>query len=265
MYTVDEKQIDLVDYDWKYLAILDSARYDYFMEIYKEFFVKETPKLAITSTLSTPDFLKNFENKNCSDIIYLNTVVKFDEWLPKHNMYKVIHVWDIDWNKQLGTTSSESVNKRFFEQYQNHSDKRFVLHYMQPHTPFVSIGGEPTETKEQHVSNVSKRELSDTIKKYIEQHLSQTQSWSIKKWFHIQPKIVMERYYIEHGTEGIIEAYKNEIRLGLTCILDAMKQTKGKWVITADHGVTVGERGMFGLCHIDTKEIREVPWLEVTV
>ena len=266
-YLIEGKETDLVDSAWKYLAILDAARYDYFKEVYNSHINKVgTLKMAESNTLSTPDWLQNFKDKDCKDIIYLNTVIKFDHWLPKHNMFKVYHLWDTHWDKDLGTIHSKSVNEVFLKEYKKHPDKRFVLHYMQPHGPYITLGGQPTETKEQHV--VGERHIPKkkrVLRDYIAGHLSESQAWTLKKYLHIKPGIPIESHYRKYGKEGVIEAYKNEIKMGLSYIVALMEKTKGKWLITADHGVTVGEKGRFGLCYIDTKEVREVPWLEVTV
>ena len=265
MYIVDGKQIDLVDYDWKYLAILDASRYDYFMDVYRKVFPDAVPKKAITTTLSTPQFMKNFENKDCHDIVYLNTVVKFDAWLPKQNMFKVVHVWDLDWSNNIGNIHPKSVNERFFSQYRSRPDKRFVLHYMQPHPPHISIGGNPADRKENHVGNFS----MDFKTKYFSQYTV----WSFKKILHIKPTLPLEICYRNHGKQGVIQAYKDDIILGLEYVKMAMKKSPGKWVITADHGMTVTEKD-YGLCGNDLgykklpniKELVEtVPWMEVTV
>jgi len=265
-YLIDGKEIDLIGSDWKYLAILDAARYDYFKEVWIKMKLGGTLKLAKSNTLSTPAWIQNFKDKDCKDIIYFNTVIKFDYWLPKHNMFKVHHLWDTHWDKELGTIHPKSVNEKFLEEYKKHPDKRFVLHYMQPHGPHITIGGQPSETKEQHVMDeryVPKEKK--LLRDYISGHLSESQAWTIKKYLHIKSGIPIEAHYRKFGKEGVIEVYKNEIKLGLSYVVDLMEKTKGKWLITADHGVTVGEKGRFGLCYIDTKEVREVPWLEVTI
>jgi len=266
-YTINDREIDLVDSNWKYLALLDASRYDYFKEVYKPFIKNGKLSLAESNTLSTPEWLqKNFKNRDCSDIIYLNTVIKFDHWLPNHNFFKVIHIWDLGWSNTLGTIHPLEVNKWFYKMHKEYPNKRFILHYMQPHGPHITIGGQPTETKEQHV--VGERHIPKKkrfIRDFISGHLSETQAWTIKKYLNIKSGIPLEAYYREFGKDGVIEVYKNEIKLGLEYVTKAMKESKGKWLITADHGVTVGEKGRFGLCYINTKEVREVPWLEVTV
>ena len=265
MYLVDGKEIDLVKYDWKYLAILDATRYDYFMDVIKEFQFKETPKPAITTSLSTPQFMKNFENRDCSNIIYLNTVIKFDTWLPKHNFFKVVHVWDLDWSEELGTIHPNSVNKRFLEEYLQNPEKRFILHYMQPHPPHISIGGNPADKKENHTG--------DFTIDFKTKHFSQYTIWDIKKHLHIKPVIPLEICYRKYGKEGVVKAYKDDLRIGLTHILEVMKEHLGKWVITADHGMTITEKD-YGLCGNElgykkipdiNKIVEKVPWLEVVI
>ena len=74
-YLIDNKQIDIMKEDWKYLVILDAARYDYFKEIYKEILGDVgCLKKAESSSLDTVRWQKE-TLKNCEDIVYINTII----------------------------------------------------------------------------------------------------------------------------------------------------------------------------------------------
>jgi len=257
-YIINNKRIDILKQDWKYFALIDGTRYDYFKEVYKEILGDKGYLLkAKCTSLGTPRWQKE-TFKNCEDIIYLNTTINFDNRFPTHTFFKVVNVWKKGWSKEFGTTPAKAVNDAFIEQVKKHHDKRFIIHYMQPHTPFVTIGGQPSNTIKKHL------ELERTENhKYLSNLMSESTAWTIKKWLGKKPNLPIEKYFMEHGKQGLIDVYKNEIRLVLTHAKKLIDAYPGKWLLTADHGVRVGEKGRFGQCHIDVKEVREVPWMVI--
>jgi len=257
-YEIGYKKFDILKEDWKYLAILDGCRYDYFKEVYKEI-LGEVGYLqkARCSSLDTIQWQKD-TFKNCKDVIYLNTTINFDYRFETNTFFKVVHVWKNGWSSELGTTPAKAVNKAFLKEFAKHPTNRFLIHYMQPHTPFVTIGGQPSNTIEKH-QNMERTEPH----KYVSNLISESTAWTIKKWLRRKPNLPIEKYFMEHGKQGLIGVYKNEIRLVLTYAKKLIDSYPGKWILTADHGVRVGEKGRFGQCHIDVKEVREVPWMVI--
>jgi len=261
-YIINDKQIDILKEDWKYLVIVDGARYDYFKEVYKEILgIKGNLKKAKCTSLGTPRWMKEtFENKDCKDIIILTTSINFDYRLPNHTFFKAVKVWEKGWAKELGTTPPKAVNDAFLKEVKKYPNKRFIIHYMQPHTPYVTIGGQPSNTIDKHL----KEERTENHK-YISNLISERTAWTIKKWLGKKPNLPIEEYFMKYGKQGLIDVYKNELRNVLTYVKHLINSNKGKWIITADHGVRVGEKGRFGQCHVNVKEVYEVPWLEINV
>jgi len=259
-YIIDEKEVDVIDSNWKYFVILDGCRYDYFKDVYKEILGNMgNLQKARSSSLGTPGWLRGtFMNRDCKDIILLTTLVKFNLKLPEHTLFKAVNVWKKGWSDSLGTTPPNAVNRAFLEEVRQHPEKRFIIHYQQPHTPYITIGGEPSNSIAQYFN-------TDEVKKHkkLLNLIPQSVAWTIKKWLKKSPGLPIESYYRLHGKKGLIIVYKNEIRGVLTYVKKLIDSYPGKWIITADHGVTVGERGRYGQCHIDIKEVREVPWLEL--
>ncbi|MFB6294786.1 MAG: hypothetical protein ABEI97_03435 [Candidatus Nanohaloarchaea archaeon] len=132
--------IDIVEEDWDNLIVLDACRYDTFAEM--NTVDGELQKVRSQAT-STPQWLqRNFTGQH-DDIVYAagNPFVAglaqdgtFD--LEKH-VHHVEHVWDEDWDSETGTTPPEAVNAAARELQDRFPDKRLILHYMQPHEPFI--------------------------------------------------------------------------------------------------------------------------------
>ncbi|MDY6768806.1 MAG: hypothetical protein SVW02_01730, partial [Candidatus Nanohaloarchaea archaeon] len=92
---------------------------------------------------STPQWLaRNFSGDH-DDIVYAagNPFVSglandggFD--LEEH-VHHVEHVWDADWDEDKRTTPPTAVNQAGLKLQKEFPDKRLILHYMQPHEPFI--------------------------------------------------------------------------------------------------------------------------------
>ncbi|MFP4232878.1 MAG: sulfatase-like hydrolase/transferase [Candidatus Aenigmatarchaeota archaeon] len=126
--------------DWDYLIILDACRYDTFKKINRiegELHKKKSLGSA------TPEWLiENFKGKKLDDVIYVSgnpfsSSEKFVGFKPENNFLQVIGVWDKGWHKNLGTVSAEEVTKAALETLKQYLDKRIIIHYMQPHSPFL--------------------------------------------------------------------------------------------------------------------------------
>ena len=232
----------ITNMDWKFLIILDACRYDYFEETYKEIFgtYGNLKKATVTSSWTLQYLNNEFDNKRFVDIVYISSCPFITskekpitytqehgetlEFCGKNHFLKVVDVWDFGWNDKIGTVPSWEVNKTFHKEYLKRPEKRFILHYMHPHPPFVTIGGEPIIKKNDDGIAVKRR------------YLSERQSWAIKKILKIKPTMNIEKLYMEKGKDGLIEAYKDEIRDVLKTVQPLIESIRGKWVITSDHG-----------------------------
>ena len=55
------KIVNVVEEDWDFLIVLDACRFDYFLEVYKDFFDGKLEKI-ISASFSTVEWLKGLEN-----------------------------------------------------------------------------------------------------------------------------------------------------------------------------------------------------------
>jgi len=120
------------------LIILDACRYDYFAlcndikgELLKLY-------LKCESTLSW--FNKTWQEYRDAVYISANPNINSREIGHLHyakNLFKkIIDVWDFGWDEKLGTVPPETVT----EVAKNFMDENLVVHYIQPHAPYI---GEP--------------------------------------------------------------------------------------------------------------------------
>jgi len=150
-YKVDGENRNLVEEDWDFLIILDACRFDFFKELYMKKYkhIGGNLKKAISPVTFTTDWLdKNFKGFY-DDIVYIsanpyiNSKVKGVashgfEFDAKKHFFKVIDVWDWGWDHKLGTVPPRAVNEALFKAKSDYKNKRFILHYVQPHAPYIS-------------------------------------------------------------------------------------------------------------------------------
>ncbi|MDY6766079.1 MAG: hypothetical protein SVW77_01820 [Candidatus Nanohaloarchaea archaeon] len=132
--------IDVTGQDWDNLIVLDACRYDTFQEMNR---FDGTLRKVHSRATSTPEWLeRNFSGEH-DDIVYAagNPFVarlaqngRFD--LEEH-VHHVEHVWDDDWDNEAGTTPPDAVTAAARDLIDRFPEKRLVLHYMQPHEPFI--------------------------------------------------------------------------------------------------------------------------------
>ena len=273
-YVVEGKEIDIIKEDWAFLFILDACRYDMFKEVYKEIFgMEETLKKAISPATWTMEWLnKIFGEKYHDDIIYIsgNVFVNSKRKMcykengkrcfdAKRHFFKVVDVWNFGWSNNLNTVHPVEINKAFHKYYLKYPNKRFILHYVQPHQPFITI-----KKNEKDSFDKKKRKNSTPFRCVIRKYLPEEISWKIKKMLDFPVGSDVEKIYREKGWEGIKEIYKNEIRLVLNHVKMLTDSVTENFVITSDHGERLGEY-LFNSRHGGRrdKEVIEVPWFEV--
>lgn len=139
--------------------------------------------------------------------------------------------WNVGWNTDFDTVPPRYMTDRGIEIGRTGEFDRLIVHYYQPHAPYLSAALEedrqPTEA-ELNPYDVRRR-----------RDLSRQSMWSMY--------LDNLRYVLEE-TELLLE-----------------NVTAPKAIITADHGEMLGEFGVFshpeGLPH---PNLRRVPWVEVT-
>lgn len=221
--------------EWDYLIVLDACRYDLFKE------VNHLPgKLeeAYSVGSHTVEWLKNnFAGKKADDIVYISgnpqvSPPKLKEWTGSSNPFHHLeNVWDWGWDSNLKTVKPSKVIDAALKLKNKYPDKRMIIHFLQPHAPF--IGKEKFE--------MSKKEVK----------IFNSCDW--------RPLLNSE-----NTIDDIWRAYKSNLEFVLEEVEKLVSKLEGRVVITADHGEMFGEYGVYG--HIPgfySKVLIRVPWFFV--
>ena len=282
---------DFLESDWDYCLVLDACRYDVFSEVYDEYLDGTLEKRRSVGS-STPEWAyRNFTDHH--DIAYFSgnpfindlgiplNELKWGascdyEWTASDHISQVFDVWKTGWDDDLGTVPPEGVTEAF----RNNPDaveraERTVLHYMQPHAPYLSRGKgqklkqiqkgirkqEEAEENEAEADGGTLASMSDALRTNVESVLDGSElAQTAGLWLELDPADVMK-----NGTqEAALGLYEENLRIVLEDIADLVDELEGEVVVTADHGEAFGEEGVWEH-HIETHipPLIEVPWLEV--
>lgn len=270
---IDENDINILKEDWDYLIILDACRYDFFKKCYRDFFSGGVLKKATTPFTNTMEYLNGtFNEKYLDNVIYIssnpfiNSIMKVSHgglyFCGKNHFFEVVDVWDWGWNKKLGTVLPEKVNEATIKSKKENKNKKFIIHYDQPHSPYISTGGDHTK---QNLSILKKKKslffrtlikIRNIMKNIIK---NDELMWKIDSILGLPP-VRWRRLFEEFGKEGIRNAYEKDLNLVLKKVKELTENLPGKYIITADHGEMLGESGRWGHGY-SYKECREIPWL----
>jgi len=206
--------VDIFTEDWDTLIILDACRYDMFKRI-SDF--SGRLKSRVSRGSSTPEFLAaNFDGRELLDTVYVtaNPQLYRNRHRIDTELHAVIDVWDDEgWDDQYGTALPETVADAAIDAAEEYPNKRHIVHFMQPHYPFLT---DETEFDKGHLQD------EDTEEGNV---------WT---------KLMEEEIDVE--TETVWSLYDDNLRRVLPSVERLLDRLPGKTVVTADHGNMLGER-----------------------
>ena len=221
--------------DWDTLLILDACRHDLYEEV-------NGPTEKRTSLASkTPGFISaTFSERDCSDTVLVTgnphySRKHFKELTGREVeevFHEVFHTYQDDWDYEENTVMPETLIRDAETARKLFPDKKIIIHFMQPHYPFVN---------------------SELEKGGIRPDLDHE-----KEDFSIWQKAEMGDY----SKEELWKTYKENLEFIMAEIEEYIEGLEGKTVITSDHGNLVGENGLYGHPGLKkpVKQLREVPW-----
>ena len=238
----------VMDEDWNHLIILDACRYDVFKAVLKEFDVKGKLEKRVSRGSSTPQFLlENFGNGKYDDIIYI-TANPFVNHYLKGRFYKIIPVWDFGWNEDLKTVMPDKVYEAALKTLRRYgNEKRLIIHFMQPHEPFIPLGKVDGITG---FGNARLEVITGKVGKMPDRCI-----WDLVREGKFDRQLA-------------IKGYVENLKIAMPYVVKLCKILDGRIAITSDHGEGFGER-LFGFLPIRiyghpqgvrVKQLVEVPW-----
>lgn len=233
--------VGIFEEEWDNLIILDACRYDLF-EHYCN--LKGNLEQKTSRGSSTVEFLRgNFHERTLNDTVYVtaNPQLYRNKDRIDTTLHREINVWMEDgWNEEYGTVLPETTTDYAIQASKDYPNKRLLVHYIQPHYPFLS-----SET------SFDKGQLEDSENPYS---------------FWLQ--IMMGD--LDLSIEDIWPMYAENLEQALDSVRDLLDELTGKTVVTSDHGNMIGEpsspipiREWGHPWGTYTSELVDVPWLVI--
>lgn len=278
----------LLESHWDYCIVLDACRYDVFSEVYDDYLDGVVEKRRSLGS-STPEwayrtFTEEYDIAYFSGNPFINDLgvplneLKWGascnyEWTANRYIDTVVDVWKDGWDEELGTIPPDNLEGSFRRHRDLVNDTtRTVLHYMQPHAPYLSRGtGQKLRriqqgiqrhgTGEDNTSGGLLSAMGQMFRPKLERVLEASErAQKVGLWLELDPVQL-----VRNGTrETAMELYEENLRIVLEAIAELIPELDGRVVVTADHGEAFGEHGVWEH-HIETHipPLMEVPWLVV--
>lgn len=195
--------------DWDNLIILNACRYDYFTEYEEQ--LSGTFSKRISSASATKEFMWNTITEwDETDLVYVFTNAWW-AWLADgidSTVHEFVNLEEENIQDPiLDVELPETVTDRAIEEAERYPNKRLLVHYNQPHYPYIGeLGGRlfPGENRNVIANDVSKMVMT----------VDQVQAVNRENMDAVIPEVVRLVDHLEVKT-----------------------------VVTADHGKMLGERG----------------------
>lgn len=147
--------------DWDNIIILDACRYDYYI---KESEIPGTIDSRDSLGAATYEFIPaNFSDQKLHDVIYLTANPQFIKYQNIIDIHDLIYIPELNLSKSdfiadTETISPKTVTRIAREINKKYPNKRLVIHYMQPHRPYIGPTG-----LENFDKDTSWKDVSDEI------------------------------------------------------------------------------------------------------
>jgi hypothetical protein len=234
----DYTPVSFATKDWDTLVLLDACRYDLF-EAENPF---DAPVEAVYSNAShTREFLrKNFTEAHL-DTVYVTASPQLAGY--EGRFAQLVHVWQDHWDEEDRTVRPESVTDAALEVAERYPDKRLIVHYMQPHYPFIGRTGQSLTTHATFTGGQRRQEFASV--------------WELLAAGKVTPEIVRQ-------------AYRENLLVVLPEVERLVGALTGKTVVSSDHGNLFGKRvtrlpfRIYGHPEgIHDPDLTRIPWVEL--
>lgn len=205
--------VDIFAEDWDNLLILDGCRYDALAAVVDDYDVDGELDSRISRGSATAEWLRgNFDGKTLDDVVYVTgSTMLYQENVFRETvdveLHDVIDVWSGDIQYGEDGVSPTAVAERAREAAAEYPHKRLLVHFVQPHAPYIGERG--------------REEFPD-----------------------YRPNPLSERFrgVIDTDAATLRELYYENLAVVLEEVEELLDDLEGKTVITADHGMLLGER-----------------------
>lgn len=235
--------MDVMNADWDTLIVLDACRADLFEAVADWERFDEYTRVVSPGSMTSEWTERSFAGRAFGDTVYV-TANPYTMMVAGDSFHQIVNVWEKEFDEESGTVPPQKMREAAQEAADTFPNKRLIVHFMQPHYPFVNApelsfdGWDP--------DRMQTREYKDS-------------DGPTNVWQALELGIV--------DKETVWDAYADNLRLGLSAAHELVDELDGRTVFTSDHGNMLGEWAwpvpirLYGHPrNLRTPELVEVPW-----
>lgn len=238
---------NIIKRDWDTLVVLDACRADLFEETIQQPQINNLSDLydrETSNASATPEWLQRTFGDLHGDIVYVAGNPMVTRHRP-NSFHKLFEVWREAYNPDTSVISPGMVTRCALDARSNYPNKRLIIHYMQPHYPFIGcpelnyadygfddVGLDPQD-EENGIHSV---------------------------WQALESGLVQR--------EDAWEGYKQNLEVVFDEVETLLSEINDKMVVTSDHGNMLGGRNWpvpvrtYGHpAYLRNKNLIQVPWM----
>jgi len=223
--------------EWDVLVVLDACRADLLRSVAPDIEFLDSVETVRSVGSSSSEWLENtfVGHPETGDTVMVTGNTWTDRYLDADAFAALDEVWKYAWDEELGTVPARAVTDRAVALARERDPERLVVHYMQPHHPFVPdpLDGDDGLARTGEHSNTA------------------------------NPWVALRRGDL--STDRVWAAYEANLRYVLREVATLLGNVDGRVAVTADHGNLFGEWGLYGHpMHTPVPALLAVPWAEAT-
>jgi hypothetical protein len=220
--------------DWDNLIVLDACRYDSFSE--NNPFSEPVQKRVSLGSNTTEFLMRNFSGEQCHDTVYVTANpkgLKVD--MPgryedeQQTFYQTISLLD-EWDPETHTVMPGDMTKRTLRIQEQFPDKRLLIHFVQPHLPYIGERAREVQSK-----------MNISIGGWETEGLDYTEMDAEIEKEKVSFDAIQNPEY-DLTVDDFRRMYDETLEVTLSSVEELVDGLEGKTAITADHGEAFGER-----------------------
>lgn len=217
LYPGFDDAVRVMDQDWDVLVVLDACRVDLFEEVADRAAFDDYERVSSLGSATAEWTERNFADGSFGDTVYVASNPHTSR-LAGDSFHDIVEVWREHFDDEDRTVQPDPVVEAARLAREEYPDKRLIVHFMQPHRPFVR---------------------ADSL---------QFEGWH-PKWHYDTKDVEGIRHpfhALEAGVttrEAVWEAYADNLEYVLADAIELARELDGRAILTSDHGNLLGEWG----------------------
>ncbi|GAB3701864.1 alkaline phosphatase family protein [Halorubrum pallidum] len=222
--------------EWDVLVVLDACRADLLRAVAPDYnFLGPVETVRSVASSSSEWLEKTFEGApETAQTAMVTGNTWTERYLEADAFAALDEVWKYAWDDGLGTVPAAAVTDRAIALARERDPDRLVVHYMQPHHPFVPdpLAGDDGLAR-------------------TGDHSNDGNPWVLLRRGEVDP-------------DRVWDAYEANLRHVLSEVESLASNVDGRIAITADHGNCFGEWGLYGHpMYTPVPALLSVPWATI--